>query len=144
MGGIVNESMRHNANILPARRGNGVAITVDTTARAHAVTTAAWNGQTYKENYDEALFLDLQNDGTNPIYYYFSPVNTVDLNEATIQAATDANLTPANAVPKVLRAGQDAPVEIDRDIDKFIVVKSTGGNSTLRIFPSSKSTPQAQ
>ena len=137
-----NESIVHNANILPARRGNGAAITVDTTARAHAVTTSSWNAQTYKENYDESLFLDLQNDGTNPIYFYFSPTNTVDLNEATIQPATDANLVNANAVPKVLRAGQDTPIEIDRDLDKFIIVKSTGGNTTLRVFPSSKSTLQ--
>lgn len=141
--GVINESMKNNANLLPPRRGNGAALTVDTTARVYDLRALAFNGQAYKANVDEALFLDLQNDGTNPIYYYFSSSNTVDLNEATVTAA-GGTLALANAVPKVLRAAQDAPVEIERDIDQFLIVKSTGGTSTLRIFPSSKSTPQVQ
>jgi len=139
--GIVNESMQNNANLLPARRGNGAALTVDGTARAYDLRTLAWNGQSFFQNVDEALFLDLQNDGANPIYFYFSPTNTVDLNEATVTAA-GGTLALANAVPKVLRSAQDAPVELERDIDLFLIVKATGGTSTLRIFPSSKSTRQ--
>lgn len=137
------ESQRLVANIQAARRGQGVAVTVDTTARAYDLTVLSWNGQGWKAYADEALYLDLQNDGANPIYFYFSPTNTVDLVDSTIQAA-GSTLALVNAVPKILRAAQDAPVELERDIDKFLIVKSTTGTTVLRIFPSSKSTPQAQ
>lgn len=134
---MTSQALEQDADIQPAIRGEGVAVVVDTTARVYDLRGLAWNGQEFLKEFVGYLFLDLQNDGTNPIYYYFSGVNTNDLNEATIQAA-GSTLARVAAVPKVLRAAQDAPVRLRLPRDLFLVVKSTGGTTTLRIFPSSK------
>lgn len=138
------EAVGQDANIQGPRRGQGVALTVDTTARVYDLTVLAWNGQAFAGMTDVFLYLDFQNDGANPIYYYFGSDNTNDLNEATVHAADGSVLALVNAVPKVLRAAQDTPIRIQCDIDKFLVVKATTGSSVLRIFPSSNSTPKAQ
>lgn len=139
---VVIEAQRQDSNIQGGRRGEGTAVAIDTTARAYDLRGLIWNGQKYYAVYQEFVFLDLQNDGDGKIYYYFSPTNTVDLNEATIQAA-GSTLANTLAVPKVIRGNTDAPARIQRDKDLFLIVKGSAA-STLRIFPSSDSSPQAQ
>jgi hypothetical protein len=136
------EAQHQDANIQPARRGQGVAVLVDATARSYDLTRLAWNANPWNRGSQEFVYLDLQNNGAADIYYYVTNDSGLpDLNEATIQNAGDA-LALVNAVPKVLRAGQDAPVRLQRDLDKFLVLKSAG--STLRIFPSSNSSARSQ
>lgn len=141
MGGIITESQRQDSNILPPRKGNQVAQTADTTGRAYDLRALAFNGQTYKANYDEELFLDIINDGTNPIYVQFAPDNVVTMAPATVTAA-GTPMALSNTACRPIPAGQFIPVRINRNVDQFIHVQTTGGTSTLRIAPSSDSSPQ--
>lgn len=141
MGGDITEAQRQDSNIQPPLKGQGCAQTVDTTPRAYDLRLIPWNGQNWHQVLDEDLFLDLRNDGTNPIYFYFATDNTVTLNEATVVAA-GTPMAQSGVVPQLLPAGQLLSFRLRRGLDFFIHVKSTGGNSTLRIFPSSDSTPQ--
>lgn len=144
MGILSTEAVYQEADIQPARRGEGMAITVDTTGRAYSLQLLVINGNQFQGQYQEHVYLDLQNDGANPIYYYFDQQGTtVDIAPATVQAAGSV-LVASSVVPKVLRANQDAPVRINRALDKFLHLISTGGSSTLRIFPSSASSPKIQ
>lgn len=133
------QAQNQDSDIQPARKGQGVAVTVDTTARAYDLTVLPWNTIVYLPSRQVDLFLDLRNEGTNPIYYYFAPNSTVTLNEATVVAA-GGTLALDATVPNLIPAGQMISVRCSRTEDPFIHVKSTGGTSTLRIFPSSQST----
>ncbi|WP_394825022.1 hypothetical protein [Pendulispora albinea] len=93
----------------------------------------------------------MQNDGVATIYFYFAAasgpaVNPVpppaDLDNSAILAA-GSPLSLNAAVPLALPAGAKYRYEIKRDIDRYLVVKGAAP-STMRIFPSSKSTMQAQ
>src|SRR5882762_10388933 len=131
------EALHQDANIQGPRRGQGIALTVDVTARAYDMRTLPWNVQSFSAPTDIFLYLDFQNDGTFPIYYYFSPaVSPVDLDDASVIAAGTPLLLDPKA-PKLLRASQDATVRIQCDIDQFLVIKSTGGPTVLRIMASS-------
>jgi hypothetical protein len=133
------DAVNQDSNIQPARRGQGVAIAVDATARPYDITGINWNSVKYNaDSQNSWLYLDLQNDGTSTIYYYFDTVTSSDMAEGTIQAA-GATLAQVNAVPKAIPTGVTVPVRIKRDVDKWLVLKSSA-TSTLRIFPSSDST----
>lgn len=139
----VYEAQDQDADIQAPRRGQAFALAVDATARAYDITNDNWNGNAYQPGYSDHVFLDLQNDGANPIYYYFDIQGAVvDMNVAIITAA---GTTPVldTRVPKVLRSGQDTPVRIDRVTDKFLHVVSALG-STLRVCASSLSSPKVQ
>jgi len=141
------EAIHQDADIQPPRRGQGMALAVDGVARAYDIRQLLFNGARQVPQYGEHLFVDLQNDGANPIYFYFDTQGaTIDLNETTVTPAGNSGnpvLTLSTVVPKVLRAGDDAPVRIRRDQDMWLHVKSSAG-STLRIFSSSLSSMLVQ
>ena len=126
------------ANIQPPRRGEGVAVTVTTISNTYDLKVLSWNGKEHLPQLHGYVFLDIQNDGANPLYYRFGSTNDNDLNEATVQAA-GSTLARVAAVPKLLPAGQERAVRLQLDKDTFLSLKSTGGNTVLRIFPSSDS-----
>ena len=137
------EALRQDANIQGPRRGQGVAVATSAAVTAYDLRGLAWNGQSFAGMTDVFLYLDLQNDGANPIYYYFSTAADVDMNDGTVQTV-GATLALTNAVPKVLRSAQDTPIRIQCDVDTFLILKSPAGASVLRIFPSSNSTVKVQ
>src|SRR6267378_3823612 len=108
------ESKTHFANVTPPRRGQGTAVATDATVRPYDLTALSWNGQKWRGNVDESLFLDIQNDGTFEIYFYFSDVSATDLSESVPAAGTALALSLT--VPAGLPAGQTVGYEIERDI----------------------------
>lgn len=128
------------ANVRPPRRGACIALTVDSTARAYDLTGLTFGGGKPSEDGSGArnVFLTLQAE-TADVYFHLSSTNSADINQATVIAA-GGTLAFANTSCAVLKYGTDGtPVRLDRGVDKYLVVKTSAGTATLRIWASSDS-----
>lgn len=136
------EAEQQDANIQPPRKGEIMAQTVDSTARAIDLTKLSFNGQTWQASQKEYLYVTLLNESSSTnIYYYTATDSTVNLDQTLVVAAGG---TPSlrTTDPWVLFPLQKEPIRLQRDVDKFLHVKVASGTATLRIGSSSGSTMQ--
>lgn len=132
------------ANVVPPRRGSIVALGIDATARPYDLTALAFGGDSYNEKTQTHVFLTLQNEGTDPVYYALLSATANDLDD-TAKIAAGGTLAFANPHAAVIQGGQMHRVRIQKDVDKFLEVKCAATKtSTLRIYASSSPTPRPQ
>lgn len=128
MGTVVEEQL---ANVQPPRRGECFALTVDSTARAYDITVLAFGGIAPEAGHSRRLetFVTLRAI-TNDVYFYFSNVNTADLDNTSVIAAGGA-LAYANPQGFPIAAGTEVRVRLDRSRDLFLIVKAASTSGTL-------------
>lgn len=137
------EAQSQEANIQAPRRGQVVALGVDNTPRFYDLSLLAFNGQAWRGNVAESLFLTLQNDSaTVAIYYYFSSTGVSDIDPAVFIAAGGA-MAFNTSYSAVLGVASSASMRILRPTDRYLCVRAASA-AILRFFASSDSTPQAQ
>ena len=137
------------AEIAPPRRGEVIALAVDSTARAYDLKAVALGGTTpdgdLTGQHHVVLWMQAE---TNDVFFYFaggSPdtVATTDVDDVddTAKIAAGGAIAFANTYSAVLKAG-NAPirVRIDRRIDRFVVVKAASSAGILRFWAGSVST----
>lgn len=137
------EAEQHDANIQAPRRGEIMAQAVDATARAIDMKLLSFNGQPFNASQKEYVFVTLTNESaTTTVYYYFSQTNdTTGMDPAAVVSAGGApSLRTSDPWP--LYPLQKEPVHLQRDLDKFLIVRTASGTATLRIGTSSHSTKQ--
>lgn len=130
-----------NDQCAPPRRGATWAVAVDSTARPYDISKCALGGYTpeagNKKRAEVYLFLQAE---TNDVYFHFHTSGTNDLADTSTQTATAADLSFAAAYGAILEAG--APplkVRINRNIDRFIVLKAASTAGVLRMWAASDS-----
>jgi hypothetical protein len=123
------------ANVTPPRRGAVVAIIADATARSYDLTTLALGGLPWKLNQADWIYLTLQADGGR-IYFHFRPDAGADLNDATIGAA-GTPIAFTNAACAMVPDGGAFALRIQRNTDRYLVMKTSTGVATLRLHASS-------
>src|SRR5882762_3273209 len=139
---VINEAVSQDANIQPPRRGQVVALTVDATPRAYALTGLTLNAQKFQQNSNEHLFLTLRNDNaTTNLYYLFSDVISAAL-DPTLAVAAGSPLAFSDAYGDFIPPSSAVNVRIQRGIDKFLIVRTGTGTAILRLYPSSESSLQ--
>ncbi len=128
------------ASLTPPRRGQVWAVTVDGTARAYDLSKIALGAGAIAPEKSgqkrQCVVLYLQAE-TADVYFYFDSLTGNSLADGTKQAAAAADVLMADAHCAVLKFGNPPiQVRIDRTIDKFIQVKSSGG--VLRMWACSE------
>lgn len=134
------QSVNQDSTIQPARRGQGIAITVSGSSIAYDLSKVPWNGMQFTPLRNVSVMLTLRNDGVNPIYYLFGSTNDADLDETFVQTP-GSTLALNSVVPELLPVGQRVSVLINRPDDLFLQLKATGGTSVCRIFATSPNSP---
>lgn len=142
------------AEFAPPRRGEVIALEVDSTCRAYDMKSLALGGYTPKESQRDPKYtvLWLQAE-TNDVYFYFAsgPVSadaaagtaaviTTDVDDIdnTAKVTAGAALAFANTYAGVLKAGNGPlPVRINRGVDRFLVVKAASTSGVLRFWAAS-------
>lgn len=133
---------------LPPRRGQVIALGVDSTARAYDLVAIALGGYTPAEaqNVGRQVTLWMQAQ-TNDVFFYFAPgevgaVITTDVDDVSDTAAVTAGnaIAFADTYCALLKAGNSPlPIRINRAIDRFLVVKAASTAGVLRFWASSAS-----
>ena len=130
------EAVEQAHDLVPPRRGAVWAVTVDSTARAYNIGALALGGYTpegsgAKRNH---VCLALQAE-TADIYFYFDSATGSGLSDTTAQAAGAGTAVPADAHSIILKAG-NPPImlNIQRNLDKFIQVKTASSSGILRLW----------
>lgn len=134
------ESERLETNKLPARRGAVLALAVDVTPRPYDLTALNLSG-VYKPKQADQVCLTLR-AVTADIWYQFSDVTGATLDPAAVLAAGSA-LAYANTYGAVLPAGQEIRVHIRKDLDKWLIIRTSAATATLILYASSESTGSA-
>ena len=128
------------ANNLPPRRGQVLALGIDATARPYSLTSLAF-GRTdppQESPKREHVFLTLQVAGNQDVYFYFASATASDLDD-TAKVAAGSTLSFANTYAWRLPVGEERTFRLDRNVDKFLIVKCASGlTSTLLIAASSE------
>jgi hypothetical protein len=134
------DAVGQDSNIQIPRRGEVMAITVDTTGRAIDLRLLAFNDVNWKLGSKEWVFVNLKNqDAANSIFFYAAPDNTVTIDPAAIIAAGTAASFPGTHA-WFLAPGEERSYRISRDNDLFLHVRATAGTPTLRLGTSSDNT----
>lgn len=136
MGSVADEQ---DANITPPRRGQVVALSVDATARAYDLTGLALGSANAPQVSPkrEEVFVTLVSWGTT-VWYHFSPTNDASIDD-TAAIAAGSPLAFANTYGEPLGDGATVDLRIDRNVDKYLVVKAaSGATGKLYIRPSSE------
>lgn len=130
----------------PPRRGEVIALTVDSTARAYDMLSLALAGFTPSNSQREqsSVVLWMQAE-TADVYFYFASgeagaVATTDVDDIdnTAAVAAGGSLAFANTYAAVIVAGNGPiPIRIDRSTDRFLVVKAASTSGTLRFWATS-------
>jgi len=130
----------------PPRRGEVIALTVDSTARAYDLLQVALAGFTpqnaQREQSSVVLWMQAE---TNNVYFYFASgeagaVATTDVNniDNTATVAAGGSLAFANTYAGVIVAGAlPLQIRIDRSVDRFLVVKAASTSGVLRFWAAS-------
>jgi hypothetical protein len=140
---------RYQNEIMPPRRGQCLAIEVDSTARAYDLSTIAFGGVTpneaAKEPQEVVLYLQAQ---TNDVFFYFADgevgvtaTTDVDDIDNTAKITAGSAIAFANTYAAQLDATTKAPmkIRINRAQDRFLVVKAASTAGVLRIWVGSAS-----
>ncbi len=120
------------ANVTPPRRGEVIALTTDATVRAYDLRFLSLAGFAPREGRArEHVFVTLSAI-TGDLYFYFSSTADVDLSDSE-KLAAGAALAFDVKFCDVLKAGASVRLRINRQRDKYLVVKgSTTGLLVLR------------
>ncbi len=126
------------ANTTPPRRGKVLALAIDSTARPYNFATLDLAGITQGDRTQQQyVFVTLQAI-TADVYFYFAPATANDLdNTASISAGSA--LAYANTYGWRLPQNEERSFRLDRNQDRFLVVKTASGSATLLIAASSES-----
>lgn len=130
--------LEQSAELRPPRRGEVIALTVDTTARAYDLGSLNLGGDSVVVNTDRprSVVIWMQCE-TADVYLHFSDGSNTDLNPATVIAAGGA-IAFANAYGSVLKSGtQSVGYRINRTQDRYLVVRTSAGTATLRFWAAS-------
>ena len=123
------------ADTCPPRRGAVLALTVDATARAYDLTALDLGGYAASGGRRNEVFLTLFADGGD-VYYQLASVATASLDDTAVIAAA-GTLAYANTYAMKLPSGAAQSFRINRNVDKYLQVKTSSGTATLRFFASS-------
>ncbi len=124
------------ARITPPRKNYVLAITTDANVRAYDISSLSMGGQTPSGGGGQRheVYLTIQAETTDVFFYFHtatdSALSTTDAISAGGTAAYAA--THSARIP----AGQERTYMLDRSLDKFLVIKSTGAG-ICRIFAAS-------
>lgn len=125
-------------NIIPPRRGNGFALTVDSSARVYSLAGIAWGGKTPDAQWlNTGLFLSLINDGTTAIYFRFQSVSTNDM-DPTNYVSAGGTIALDNKYACILPPNSYAELRLDPGEDLYLSVKTSSSTSVLRVHASSQ------
>ncbi|HEY6921282.1 MAG TPA: hypothetical protein VI390_06740 [Methyloceanibacter sp.] len=135
------EATQQVDNVTPPRRGSIVALTVDSTARPYDITALAF-GSTYRPGIKgDYVYLTLTAE-TNAVYYQFNSATANDLDD-TAKVSAGGTLAFATTHAALLPAGQTIRLRIQRDVDKWIIVKAASTSGVLRMHASSPPNPNS-
>lgn len=130
----------------PPRRGEVIALTVDSTCRAYDLLSVALAGfapqNAQREQSSVVLWMQAE---TANVYFYFASgeagsVVTTDVDDIddTAKVAAGGSIAFANTYGAVIVAGNGPiPVRIDRGQDRFLVVKAASTSGVLRFWATS-------
>jgi hypothetical protein len=120
------------ANVTPPRRGEVLALATDTTVRAYDLRSLTLAGFAPKESHArEHVYVSIT-ALSGDLYFYFSSTNSTDLDN-TAKLAAGSTLAYANTYCDVLKEGNTVQFRINRQKDKYLVVKgSTTGTVIVR------------
>jgi len=122
----------------PPRRGNILALTVDSTARAYDLTAVSLPDK-YVSNECDYVWLALAADSVN-VFFYFDSATGSSLSDTSAISAGSA-LAFNDAYAAILPAGQTYLFRIKRTTDKFLQVKAASTSGILRVWVSSSTSP---
>ena len=127
-----NGAERQYANVLPARRGQCLVIETSSTATAYALANLELAGFAPKEGKENRHVYVTLTALEQACWYHFSPVTAADLSD-TAEVAVGGSPAYANTMGACIPAGTSVRIRIDRQRDKFLVLKtaSTGGQLAL-------------
>jgi len=135
------EAEQQKATTIGARRGQIVAIAVDGTARSYDLRLLPFGGQAFQQSFKEAVFITLANDGGVPLYYQLNQDGTADIDpSANIAISNPPAFT--NTHCQAIFSNTKEVIRLDRFVDKFIVIRTAGSATTLRLSVSSPPTVQ--
>jgi hypothetical protein len=124
-------------NVVPARRGKIIALTVDTTARSYDLTALALS-KPFVSTQDDTVYITMVCDSAD-VYYAFHSATASDLSDTSAVAA-GAALAYNNAYAARLVKDTTLDTRINRRVDKFLQVKTASGTAILRFWASSQNT----
>lgn len=126
------------ANPTPPRRGKVLALTVDSTTSAYPINTLDFGGYVQGERAGGSnfVFITLQASGGD-IWFQFAPATATDLDHAAV-IADGGTLAYANTYGWRLPQNEERTYRINRDMDRFLIVKTTTSTATLLIAASSE------
>jgi hypothetical protein len=128
------------AGLLPPRKSNTWAVTVDSTARAYDISKLAIGGFTPEASLAKrqqvVLYMQAQ---TNDVFFYFHSATDSALSDTAAQSAGAADAAFVATHCAVIKAGSAEVFRIDRTIDKFLVVKAASTSGILRVWAYSES-----
>jgi hypothetical protein len=122
------------SDVAPPRRGAVLVFAVDSTARAYDLTTLALAGELPAEGQFVVVALQAS---TASVHYHFSPTNVASLDHAATIAAGGA-VAYADAYGIELPAGAVHQIRIDRTVDSYLVMKTSTGTATCRVWAASE------
>lgn len=126
------------ANALPPRRGAVLALAIDSTARPYALASLDLAGYTQGTSPNQQhVFVTLQAI-TADVWFYFSSATASDLDHAAAISAGSA-LAYANTYGWRLPQNEERSFRLNRNLDRFLIVKTATGTATLLIAASSES-----
>jgi len=131
-------ALQQEANVLPPRRGQCLALTVDTTARAYDISGLALGGHTPpgSNSGPSYVFVTMQAI-TQDVWLHFHSASATDLDNAAVITAGSA-LAYANTYGYRIPAGGERRFRLNRAVDKFLVVETSTSTATLLIAASSE------
>ena len=141
---MVDRATSQADNVVAPRRGQIYVVSVDGTSRPYNLSSINI-GVAYRTDKDnDCIFVDLYNDGSNTIYLQFAPATHADTDDTVTNAAGTNPLVSVGTEPFPLAAGAFKSRRIQRNVDKFLILKCAGAStSTLRFCASSQPDPAA-
>lgn len=131
------EATRQADNVLPPVQGATIALAIDATSRPYDLQSVVLGSDGSKSPTDH-VFLTLQNDGANTIYFACAASNANAIDDTAVLAA-GSPLSFANGYCAPLFAGSSIDFRVQKTLHRYLIVKcASGKTSTLRFYASSQ------
>lgn len=125
-------------NILPPRQNQILPINVNTTALSYDLRNVSLQNSYLADQKRQYVYLTVSNRGGADVFLYFSNTNSTSLNEAN-GVALAANLAYNTSYGAKLAAGAERSWRIDKDVDRFICLKTNTSTAVVDVYVSSQS-----
>lgn len=124
-------------NIIPPRQNQILPLNVNSTALTYDLTAVSLQSPYVNGQARQFVYVTLSNRGSADVYFYFSNTNSTALNDANA-VALNATLAYNNSYGVKLAAGSERSYRIDKNVDKFLCLKTNASTAVVDVFASSQ------